>query len=179
MTTSCWVPLAWSKASSTTIIPSSRLSRSMLSAASLRVKGVNVGSYRFVHGSKGSSCAGEWLPPNVRARDDSPSVLSTTATTSGDPSVASPSVRPTSGAVTWATSGMGHATTLCTTTVASSYVPPITATATSACVGGVLTGGVVPTAVGATSVFGSSICPIVGSGIAAIAGCFATSEGIP
>ena len=85
MTTSHMVPLALSKANSTDAIPSSRLSRSMLSAASSRVKSVDVGSCGFAHRSRGSSRVGEWLPPEVRARDDSPSVLSATAATSGDP----------------------------------------------------------------------------------------------
>ena len=49
MTTSCRVPLAWFMASSTAAIPSSRLSRSMLSVASSRVKSVDVGSYGFIH----------------------------------------------------------------------------------------------------------------------------------
>ena len=47
--TSCRAPLAWSKAFSMAAIPSSRLSRSMLSTASSRVKSVDVGSYGFIH----------------------------------------------------------------------------------------------------------------------------------
>ena len=78
---------------------------------------------------------GEWLPPNVNAKDDSLLVLSTTAMMSGDPSASSPSVRPLLGAVPWAIGGAGCNTTLGTTTIASSYGSPITTTATSAYIG--------------------------------------------
>ena len=71
-------PLAWSKASSMDTIPTSRLSRSMLMVASLTVKSVDVGSYGFVHWSRGSPRAGESLPTDVSTRDDSPPVPSTT-----------------------------------------------------------------------------------------------------
>ena len=71
MTTSRRAPLAWFKASSMAAIPSSRLSRSMLSAASSRVKSVDVGSYGFIHQSRGLSRVGEPLPADIRARDDS------------------------------------------------------------------------------------------------------------
>ena len=56
---------------------------------------------------------------------------------------------------------------------------PVTVAATSACVSEVLTSYVAPTMVDAASVVGSPICSVVGSGIATIACCFVTSEGIP
>ena len=95
-----------SKANSTDAIPSSRLSRSMLSVASSREKSVDVGSCGFVHQSRGLPYRGEWLPPEVRIRDDSPLVLSATTTTSEDPSAVLPFVRTTSTAdgVDWAAS---------------------------------------------------------------------------
>lgn len=85
-------PPAWSKASSMDAIPTSRLSHSMLSVASSRVKSVDVGSYGFVHQSRGTPCASESLPTDVKGRDDSPLVLSATTVMSRDPSVASPYV---------------------------------------------------------------------------------------
>ena len=86
------------------VIPTSRLSRSMLSAASSRVKSVDAGSYGFVHRTRGSPRAGVSLPTNISARDDSllvPSTtdLSATTTTLGDPLAMSTSVWPTLGAV--------------------------------------------------------------------------------
>ena len=71
-TTSPKAPRAWSRASSTDVIPMSRLSRSMLSAASSRVKSVDVGSSGLAHQSRGSPHTGESLPTDVRARDSSP-----------------------------------------------------------------------------------------------------------
>ena len=68
-TMSCKAPLASSKALSTDVIPTSRLSRSMLSTAASRVKSVNTGSYGFVHRSRGSPRLGKSLPTDVRARD--------------------------------------------------------------------------------------------------------------
>jgi len=53
MMTSRRVPLAWSTASSMVEIPMSRLSRSMLSAKSSRLKSVDVGSRGLVHRSRG------------------------------------------------------------------------------------------------------------------------------
>ena len=71
----------WSRASSKDAIPTSRLSRSMLSASSSRVISVDVGSYRFNHWSKGSPHVDELLPTDVRLRDDS-----TLAPSATDPS---------------------------------------------------------------------------------------------
>ncbi|XP_066385405.1 endochitinase A-like [Miscanthus floridulus] len=122
---------------------------------------------------------GEWLPPNVGAKDDSPPVLSATTMVSRDPSAASPSVRPMSGAVAWATGGIGRATASGTATVASVYVLPITAAATSAYVSGASTSGVAPATVGAISAAGSSIRPIIASGITSVTSCSAISEGVP
>ena len=121
---------------------------------------------------------GKWLPPNIRARGDSPLVLSTTATTPGDPSAVSPSIRPMSSAVTWAAGGVGRTATLGAATVASGYGPPITAATTSVCVGGASFGYVTLATVGATSMVGSSDRPVVGSGTASIAGSSVTFEGI-
>ena len=53
------------------------------------------------------------------------------------------------------------------------------ATTTSTYIGGVMTGYVTPTMVGATRAVGSPVRPIIGSGITAIAGCSTTSEGAP
>ena len=53
--------------------PTSRLSCSMLSAASSIVKRIDVGSSGLSHQSKGSPCIGESLPTDVRVRDGSPS----------------------------------------------------------------------------------------------------------
>jgi len=83
------------------------------------------------------------------------------------------------GAVTWVTGGADRATTSGSVTVASDYVLPITATTTSACIGGASTGGIMPVAIGAISASGSSVCPDDGSGIASLAGCSATSKGVP
>ena len=63
--------------------------------------------------------------------------------------------------------------------IAPSYDPPITAAATSTYIGGVLTVCVEPTMVSIVSMVGSPVHPIVGSGIATIAGCSTASEGIP
>ena len=57
--------------------------------------------------------------------------------------------------------------------------PLVIATATSAYVGGVLTGCIVPAMVGATIVVGKPARLVIGSGITAITGCSATSEGVP
>ena len=56
---------------------------------------------------------------------------------------------------------------------------PFAATTTSAYVGGVLTGCVAPTTVGAASAVGSPVRPIINSGIAAITSCTITSKGVP
>ena len=56
--------------------------------------------------------------------------------------------------------------------------PPVTAATTPAYVGGVLTGCIAPTTVGAMSTVGNPVRPIIGCGIAAITGCSVTSEGI-
>ncbi|XP_066323359.1 AA9 family lytic polysaccharide monooxygenase B-like [Miscanthus floridulus] len=106
--------------------------------------------------------------------DPSPSTM-----TPKDPSIAFPSFRPMSGAVTWATDGTGRTSASGITAVALSGDPSITVTATSTCVGGVTTSYVAPATIGATSAVGSPIRPIVGSGIAAIASCSVTSEGAP
>ena len=97
--------------------------------------------------------------------------------TLGDPLAVSPCVWPTPGVVAWAIDGMGQAGSSGPTTVAPGCDPSITATATSTCVGGVMIGYITPAIVGATSTVDSPICPIIGSGIAAIAGCSATFEG--
>ena len=81
--------------------------------------------------------------------------------------------------VTWATIGMGRVGSSGVATIAPGYDPSITADATSTYVGGVLTGCVMPATVDATSVVGSPICPIVGSGIATITSYSTTSEGVP
>ena len=91
----------------------------------------------------------------------------------------SPYIQPMPDAVTWAIDGMGRGDSSGTATIAPGYDPLVTATATSTCVGGVLTGYVMPTMVGATSVVGSPIHPIADSGIASIVGCSVASEGIP
>ena len=77
-TTSRNTPVVWSRASSRDAIPMSRLSRSMLSTASSRVKSIDVGSWGSVHWSRGSPHAGEPLPTDVRVRDDSPLAPSAT-----------------------------------------------------------------------------------------------------
>lgn len=56
---------------------------------------------------------------------------------------------------------------------------PIIATATSTCIDGAPTSYVAPTTIGTTSAVGSLVRPIIGSGIATIAGCSVTSEGAP
>ena len=151
----------------------------MLSVASSRAKSVDVRYCGFIHQGRGSPLMGEWLPPNVTASDDSLPVHSATTAMSEDPSAASPSVRPTLGAVTWANGGTDHATTSGTATVASDYVLPITVAATTTYIGRASTGGVVPIAVSTTSASSSSIRPDVGSGIASLTGCLATSKGVP
>ncbi|XP_066373723.1 uncharacterized protein [Miscanthus floridulus] len=168
--------------------PTSRLSHSMLSASSSRVKSTDVGSSRFVHQSRGLPYVGKSSPINIRARDDSPSTpnaakpshhdvlarmpslvmegvsgtgtdLSPTTTTSGDPSATSPSVQPTSGTVAWAVGGASCATTLGAAMVASGCGLPVTAAATSTCVSEALISCVAPTVDGTTSAEGSSVCP--------------------
>ena len=105
--------------------------------------------------------------------------LSATTTTPEDPSAKSPSIQPMLGIVAWDTDGADHVGALGATTVAPGCDPFVTAAATSTCVGGVMTGYVVPAMVGAMSVVGSSIRPTVSSGIAAIAGYSIASEGAP
>ena len=136
--TSCNAPMAWSRASSMDAIPMSRLSRSMLSALSSRVKSTDARSYGSTHWSRGSPRTGEPLPTDVRARDDSspaPSAadpnrhdvptgmpppvmegvsgadanLSPSTTTPENPSATSPSVQPAPAIIAWATDGTGHA----------------------------------------------------------------------
>ena len=97
--------------------------------------------------------------------------LSPSTVTLGDPSAASPSVRPTPGAVTWATNGMGRASASGAAAVVPGYDPSITTAATFAYIDGVMTGYVMPAMVGATS--------MVSSGIMVITGCSTTSEGTP
>ena len=75
-TMSCNVPVAWSRASSMDAIPTSRLSRSMLSTTSSRVKSVDAGSYGFIQWSRCSPHESKPLPTDVRVRDDSPLALS-------------------------------------------------------------------------------------------------------
>jgi len=67
--------------------------------------------------------------------DPSPSTM-----TFGDPSVTTPSVRPTPGALAWAVDGAGHVGALGAATVASGYGPPITAATTSTYIEGAPTG---------------------------------------
>ena len=81
--------------------------------------------------------------------------------------------------VTWAVDGVGHAGSLGGATIAPGYDLPITTAATFAYVSGVLAGYVAPTTVGAASMVGNPIHLVIGSGIAAIAGCSTTSKGIP
>ena len=90
--TSRKTPLAWFRTSTIAKIPPLRLSCSMLSVASSSEKSIDVGSHVSIHWSSGSPHTGEWLPPDVRAKGDPLLVLSTTATTHGDPSAVSPSV---------------------------------------------------------------------------------------
>ena len=66
-------PRAWSRALSMDAIPTSRLSLSMLFAASSRVKSIDFGSFGLAHWIRGSPRIGESLPTDVRARDGSPS----------------------------------------------------------------------------------------------------------
>ena len=82
-------------------------------------------------------------------------------------------------AIIWATGGAAHAAASGAAIVASSHGLPVTATTKSTYIGGASTGYVTPTTEGATSVEGSSFRPNIGSGIASIAGCSATSEGVP
>ena len=96
-------------------------------------------------------------------------------TTFGDPSAVSPSVQSTPDS--YATDGAGRTGNLGTAMIAPDCDLPATAAAT--CTGGVMTGYAVPITVGATSVISSPIHPVVGSSITAIAGCSATSKGIP
>lgn len=70
--TSCSVPMVLSRASSTIVIPKSRLSHSMLYAVSSRVKDVDAGFYRSTHQSRGAPHVGEPLAIEVRVREDSP-----------------------------------------------------------------------------------------------------------
>ena len=100
MMTLCRTPLDWFRTSIMVEIPSLRLSRSMLSVASSSEKSIDVGSCGSIHWSSDSPHVGERLPPDVKAKGDPPLVLSTTATTPGDPSAVSPSGWPTSGAIT-------------------------------------------------------------------------------
>ena len=113
----------------TDVNPTSRLSYSMLSVASSRVKSIDVGSYGLAHRSRGSPHVGESLPTDVRARDGSPLApiatdpfcrdvpagtlpsaiegvsgtdadSSPSTTTSEDPLATSPSIRPTPDVIT-------------------------------------------------------------------------------
>ena len=124
---------------------------------------------------------GELLPTDIRARDDSPSAPgvadpSPGTTTPRDPSDTSPSVWPMPGAVAWAADGAGRAGALGAAAVAPSYDQSITDAATCTYVGGVMTGSIAPTTVGAMSAVGSPIRPAVSSAIAAITSCSVTSE---
>ena len=74
---------------------------------------------------------------------------------------------------------MGRAGSSGATTIAPSCDPRVTAAATSTCVGGVTTGCVAPTVVGATSEVGSYVRLVISSGITLIVGYSATSEGAP
>ena len=74
---------------------------------------------------------------------------------------------------------MGHTSFSGVTAIAPRNDLPITATTTSTYVSRVLTGYITHTMVSATSMIGSPVCPINGSGIAAIAGWSMTSDGIP
>lgn len=98
---------------------------------------------------------------------------------SRDPSAVSPSIRPKPDSIAWATDGVGHTGTSGTTTIVPGCDPPIIATATSTCIGWVMIGYVAPTIVGATSVVGSPVRPIVGSSVATIVRCSVIFEGAP
>ena len=194
-------PQAWSRALSTDVTPTSRLSHSMLSMASSRVKSVDVGSSRLTHWSRGSPRVSDPLPTDVRVRDDSPPApsaanpsrcdvpikmppsvmegasgagtnLSPSTTTPGDPSATSPSVRPAPGTVAWAADGTGRANASCNAALTPDYDPYVTATTTSTYVSGVMTGCVM-------SAVDSPVRPAIDSGITAITGCFVTFEGTP
>ena len=75
--------------------------------------------------------------------------------------------------------GIGRAGALGAAAVAPGYDPSVTAAATSTGIGRVMTSNAAPTVVGTTSAAGSPIRPTVGSDIAAITSCSATSEGAP
>ena len=80
---------------------------------------------------------------------------------------------------TWGTDDVGQADASGTAMIMSGYAPPITVAATPTYVGGTSTGYVTPAMVSTTSTVDSPIRPIIGSGIASIAGCSVTSEDIP
>ncbi|XP_066347571.1 uncharacterized protein [Miscanthus floridulus] len=151
---------------------------------------------------------GKSPPTDVKARDDSPPTpssaepyrhdvpigtppramegfrstsvdLSPSTTMPGTPPAMSPSVRPTPDSITRVADAMGRANTSSITMIAPDCDLPITVTATSTYVGRVMTDCVAPTMVGAMSAEGSSVCPVVGSGITSIAGYLATFEGVP
>jgi len=105
--------------------------------------------------------------------------LSPSTMTPRDPSAMSLSAQPEPGAVAWATDGTGRADASGDATVAHGYDQSITAAATSTGIGGVTTGCVAPTMVGATSAVGSPVHPAIGSGITAVIGCSVMSEGDP
>ena len=93
--------------------------------------------------------------------------LSPSTTTPKDPSVASPSVWPAPGAIAWVADGTGHTGASGAAVFAPGYDTSI------------MTGCVAPIMVGATSAVGSPVRPAGSSGIMAIIGCSATSEGAP
>ena len=96
-----------------------------------------------------------------------------------DPSIVSPSVQPALGAITWAADGSGRAKAIGDPAVAPGCDPSVTVAATSTYIGGVKTGYVMPTTVGATRAVDSAVRPAFGSGIAVVTDCSVTSEGAP
>ena len=74
---------------------------------------------------------------------------------------------------------MGCTSSLGTTTIAPGCDPPITVASTSICIGGVLTSYVALATIGAVSVVGSQVRPVINSSITTITGCSATSKGVP
>ena len=176
MMTSCRAPWAWFRASSMASMPSLRLSRSMLSVASSSEKRVEVGSRGSIHWSSSSPRAGERLHPDIRAKGDPSLVLSTSATTPGDPPAVSPFVRPSSGAVAWAAGGTDCVAPSDTTVATFDYAWLIMVTVTSACNAGASARGATPTTEGATSTSGGTVRSNVGGGITSAAMCSATPE---
>ena len=74
---------------------------------------------------------------------------------------------------------MGRANISGDVAVAPDCDPSIMGTTTSTYISGVMTGCIMPATIGTTSAVGSPVRPVIGSGIVAITGCSAISEGDP